>query len=102
MLLYCLGGLPHGRPWWAPASDRGLRGEPRLPCASSAPGGAWSATPTGWASALALLVTRVVADDHHATVPADHLSLIHISEPTRRTPISYAVFCLKKKKTPVR
>src|SRR5665647_1513291 len=27
-----------------------------------------------------------------------NLSLIHISEPTRRTPISYAVFCLKKKK----
>src|SRR5665647_1929860 len=25
------------------------------------------------------------------------ISLIHISEPTRRTPISYAVFCLKKK-----
>src|SRR5665647_3956427 len=25
----------------------------------------------------------------------DHLSLIHISEPTRRTPTSYAVFCLK-------
>ena len=30
------------------------------------------------------------------------LSLIHISEPTRRTPISYAVFCLKKKKTNVK
>src|SRR5665647_3885597 len=29
---------------------------------------------------------------------AEYLSLIHISEPTRRTPISYAVFCLKKKK----
>ena len=29
---------------------------------------------------------------------AHYLSLIHISEPTRRTPISYAVFCLKKKK----
>ena len=28
------------------------------------------------------------------------LSLIHISEPTRRTPISYAVFCLKKKNPP--
>src|SRR5665647_374721 len=28
----------------------------------------------------------------------EYLSLIHISEPTRRTPISYAVFCLKKKK----
>src|SRR5680860_1720791 len=26
---------------------------------------------------------------------AMYLSLIHISEPTRRTPISYAVFCLK-------
>ena len=26
-----------------------------------------------------------------------YLSLIHISEPTRRTPISYAVFCLTKK-----
>ena len=31
--------------------------------------------------------------------PSLGLSLIHISEPTRRTPISYAVFCLKKKKT---
>src|SRR5664279_3165995 len=31
--------------------------------------------------------------------PTLGLSLIHISEPTRRTPISYAVFCLKKKKT---
>src|SRR5664279_5894424 len=50
-------------------------------------------------------------DEHHDTEPkvqtnestvgqAGHaLSLIHISEPTRRTPISYAVFCLKKKKT---
>ena len=28
----------------------------------------------------------------------DTLSLIHISEPTRRRGISYAVFCLKKKK----
>ena len=30
--------------------------------------------------------------------PAKHLSLIHISEPTRLLSISYAVFCLKKKK----
>ena len=28
-----------------------------------------------------------------------YLSLIHISEPTRLALISYAVFCLKKKKT---
>ena len=33
-----------------------------------------------------------------AFAPSKILSLIHISEPTRRTPISYAVFCLKKKK----
>eukprot|EP00658_Telonema_sp_P-2_P056585 TRINITY_DN45047_c0_g1_i1.p1 TRINITY_DN45047_c0_g1~~TRINITY_DN45047_c0_g1_i1.p1 ORF type:complete len:360 (+),score=136.37 TRINITY_DN45047_c0_g1_i1:144-1223(+) len=31
---------------------------------------------------------------------AQHLSLIHISEPTRLLSISYAVFCLKKKKKP--
>ena len=29
-----------------------------------------------------------------------YLSLIHISEPTRQAEISYAVFCLKKKKSP--
>src|SRR5664279_4300682 len=36
-------------------------------------------------------------EDRPQSVPQG-LSLIHISEPTRRTPISYAVFCLKKKK----
>src|SRR5450756_2903207 len=34
-----------------------------------------------------------------ATLLRWHLSLIHISEPTRLGMISYAVFCLKKKKT---
>ena len=34
--------------------------------------------------------------DHH--IPRLELSLIHISEPTRQEAISYAVFCLKKKK----
>src|SRR5674536_152908 len=32
--------------------------------------------------------------------PGQDLSLIHISEPTRLLSISYAVFCLKKKKPP--
>ena len=32
-----------------------------------------------------------------AYMAALDLSLIHISEPTRRYAISYAVFCLKKK-----
>ena len=31
-------------------------------------------------------------------IPLSALSLIHISEPTRQAEISYAVFCLKKKK----
>ena len=31
--------------------------------------------------------------------PGGYLSLIHISEPTRRRGISYAVFCLKKKRS---
>eukprot|EP00658_Telonema_sp_P-2_P073964 TRINITY_DN63117_c0_g1_i1.p1 TRINITY_DN63117_c0_g1~~TRINITY_DN63117_c0_g1_i1.p1 ORF type:complete len:100 (-),score=28.48 TRINITY_DN63117_c0_g1_i1:59-358(-) len=31
----------------------------------------------------------------------EYLSLIHISEPTRLLSISYAVFCLKKKKTKI-
>ena len=34
--------------------------------------------------------------DYAAGIPP--LSLIHISEPTRQAEISYAVFCLKKKK----
>ena len=60
---------------------------------------------------------RLAADDHVLTLTIHHvaadgwsmrvlveelialyLSLIHISEPTRQAEISYAVFCLKKKK----
>src|SRR5680860_996304 len=39
----------------------------------------------------------LLPDDHRLTHIGSvlRLSLIHISEPTRRTPISYAVFCLK-------
>ena len=33
-----------------------------------------------------------------SVVVTQYLSLIHISEPTRQAEISYAVFCLKKKK----
>ena len=46
----------------------------------------------GWSDAI----VWVPYDMYQMT--GDTLSLIHISEPTRRTPISYAVFCLKKKK----
>ena len=41
---------------------------------------------------------RQLAEALSISRPTLDLSLIHISEPTRRTPISYAVFCLKKKK----
>ena len=37
---------------------------------------------------------KQVIQENHAGL---NLSLIHISEPTRRVVISYAVFCLKKK-----
>src|SRR5674536_354841 len=42
----------------------------------------------------------LLGPDRRATVVFDRggLSLIHISEPTRLLSISYAVFCLKKKK----
>src|SRR5665647_2517182 len=39
-------------------------------------------------------ITNTHVHDYDPTTPI-RLSLIHISEPTRRTPISYAVFCLK-------
>ena len=55
-------------------------------------GGPWTASQ--WS--LAIKAVATVAVD--ACAADGDLSLIHISEPTRRTPISYAVFCLKKKK----
>src|SRR5664279_2191751 len=39
-------------------------------------------------------IERACVEDVAYRVIASNLSLIHISEPTRRTPISYAVFCL--------
>src|SRR5665647_246797 len=41
---------------------------------------------------------KLISRDRRRKKKTLKLSLIHISEPTRRTPISYAVFCLKKKK----
>eukprot|EP00658_Telonema_sp_P-2_P011665 TRINITY_DN1445_c0_g1_i3.p1 TRINITY_DN1445_c0_g1~~TRINITY_DN1445_c0_g1_i3.p1 ORF type:complete len:124 (+),score=56.96 TRINITY_DN1445_c0_g1_i3:161-532(+) len=43
------------------------------------------------------LLGRIKAFDRHCNMVLE-LSLIHISEPTRLLSISYAVFCLKKKK----
>src|SRR5680860_1141328 len=51
-----------------------------------------------------LLRRRTFSSSAHFNAPFSISSMeivrtIHISEPTRRTPISYAVFCLTKKKT---
>ena len=43
----------------------------------------------------ALIEEVVRLSDHNKTLAAKHLSLIHISDPTRPYSISYAVFCLK-------
>ena len=48
---------------------------------------------------LQILTSDFAGNSAKEFIGTQHLlSLIHISEPTRRTPISYAVFCLKKKK----
>src|SRR5678816_4454310 len=47
---------------------------------------------------LSLLVFFDVAGGHQTSFSLYTLTLIHISEPTRLLSISYAVFCLKKKK----
>eukprot|EP00658_Telonema_sp_P-2_P006819 TRINITY_DN12573_c0_g2_i4.p1 TRINITY_DN12573_c0_g2~~TRINITY_DN12573_c0_g2_i4.p1 ORF type:complete len:406 (+),score=103.76 TRINITY_DN12573_c0_g2_i4:254-1471(+) len=44
------------------------------------------------------LCDNITQDEAEAEAEAEGLSLIHISEPTRLLSISYAVFCLKKKK----
>ena len=41
---------------------------------------------------------RITVIDAEINTVLQGLSLIHISEPTRQAEISYAVFCLKKKK----
>ena len=43
-------------------------------------------------------VSSIIVNESEGKKPEQYLSLIHISEPTRRYAISYAVFCLKKKK----
>ena len=51
----------------------------------------------GWhAGVIGIVASRLVDKYHLPTILI--LSLIHISEPTRLGMISYAVFCLKKKK----
>src|SRR5665647_3798604 len=90
-------------------------GEKTAPCAVFSPkfGGGSGASGAGgggrgsgqrqvhrcWGGTLARTASACMPQPDQVILPqVEHLSLIHISEPTRRTPISYAVFCLKKKK----
>src|SRR5665647_3755066 len=88
---------------WLPTTERscmsarslGVRADPAVSSRVRHPG----AVPLGAALLSVVLlggVGSVAQEEANRTVQS--LSLIHISEPTRRTPISYAVFCLKKKK----
>ena len=51
-----------------------------------------------WNGAVCSLMMKLLFRKTERPVLAYVLSLIHISEPTRQAEISYAVFCLKKKK----
>ena len=53
---------------------------------------------TGVTDVVNFDANEIILDTELGRLTIKGLSLIHISEPTRRTPISYAVFCLKKKK----
>src|SRR5680860_1265663 len=55
----------------------------------------WWRSPVHDAQGLVDSVGTEVGIHRGAVACRQFLSLIHISEPTRRTPISYAVFCLK-------
>ena len=44
------------------------------------------------------IISMITSKKYNLKGELKELSLIHISEPTRRRGISYAVFCLKKKK----
>src|SRR5665213_4352727 len=74
----------------------GCRGAPSvlLPERFAAPNACGAACPFGGPPVQAAAALQII--DVRAVRFA--LSLIHISEPTRQAEISYAVFCLKKKK----
>eukprot|EP00658_Telonema_sp_P-2_P039212 TRINITY_DN28049_c0_g2_i1.p1 TRINITY_DN28049_c0_g2~~TRINITY_DN28049_c0_g2_i1.p1 ORF type:complete len:471 (-),score=86.99 TRINITY_DN28049_c0_g2_i1:97-1509(-) len=101
----------------------GMRPSPRScqPAASSQPSGgspsdkrpATPCTPANLTTAHSPIQPAHLLQARHRSqsnrdLPSSHLkviqrlSLIHISEPTRLLSISYAVFCLKKKKKPKR
>ena len=79
----------------------GLRPNDVVPVLHSSHGDAMHATSAPQLSEVSnrvslMLLLSVVRAVHDVAICV--LSLIHISEPTRQAEISYAVFCLKKKK----
>src|SRR5664279_6430663 len=90
----------------SPAVIAGADGPHRLAAGHRVLNRLWQQGLPPWVSGTSVHATTSLAPRRrgalvvtvHDAVPWTHpeLSLIHISEPTRRTPISYAVFCLKK------
>src|SRR5664279_5970189 len=76
----------HPTSTWVHGGDRRPAGRPRGPAVR-----AGDSTPRRGREGLSSGTSRRAAERLAARDPED-LSLIHISEPTRRTPISYAVF----------
>src|SRR5665213_3812297 len=68
-------------------AERAKNGSATLPFADITKSGSYRA-----------LATQNPEASNFPCEPLKMLSLIHISEPTRQAEISYAVFCLKKKK----
>src|SRR5678809_1305090 len=78
---------------WLPGPRRVERGSGRSRRAAIVRGAWWGRLLLDW--------TRFGLGNHlwiDSLTWDPELSLIHISEPTRQAEISYAVFCLKKKK----
>eukprot|EP00658_Telonema_sp_P-2_P032288 TRINITY_DN23948_c0_g1_i3.p1 TRINITY_DN23948_c0_g1~~TRINITY_DN23948_c0_g1_i3.p1 ORF type:complete len:476 (+),score=103.86 TRINITY_DN23948_c0_g1_i3:71-1498(+) len=58
----------------------------------------WGCVSRGKRVSVPQIIKSLMMSAGHSVYCGYHLSLIHISEPTRLLSISYAVFCLKKKK----
>src|SRR5678809_1345727 len=109
--------IPHSSFWPCQRPERGLFGSRGGVVHGSHPILVWTTFPLGsrngsiscrlardgdWSRRSAVNHTSCASSAEKSgptLCTAQHLSLIHISEPTRQAEISYAVFCLKKKKT---
>src|SRR5665647_3774081 len=85
-----------GIQWLTPSSTSNVYGPATNRGVSAAPWGPIAVSPSLHTYRVGTVIMARNARGLENTIARYQLlSLIHISEPTRRTPISYAVFCLK-------